>query len=213
MYILFCLYGVIRRESFFLSKNLYSPKKSYNKKYMAIQNLPIIDHVEELKAQKRYTEARQMLEGAIARYNDRYELYEELADVYIYEGAYDKATLALDYAETLEKNSSTGLYLRGYMALINNDFSTAISFLERSNITSPNNPEVLRNLGWAYTMMGDIKKGIILLQRALNIAPEDELIMEDLWVALLTQWNIQEARKYLVQIGREDHITNMGFSL
>ena len=121
-----------------------------------------------------------MLEGAIARYNDRYELYEELADVYIYEGAYDKATLALDYAETLEKNSSTGLYLRGYMALINNDFSTAISFLERSNITSPNNPEVLRNLGWAYTMMGDIKKGIILLQRALNIAPEDELIMEDL---------------------------------
>jgi len=79
---------------------------------MAIQNLPIIDHVEELKAQKRYIEAREMLEGAIARYNDRYELYEELADVYIYEGAYDKATLALDYAETLEKDSSTGQYLR-----------------------------------------------------------------------------------------------------
>lgn len=213
MYILFCLYWVIRREWFFLSKNLCSLKKSYNKKYMAIQNLPIIDRVEELKAQKHYAEAREMLEWAIARYTDRYELYEELADVYIYEGAYDKAALALDYAETLEKNSSTGLYLRGYMALINNDFSTAISFLERSNITSPNNPEVLRNLGWAYTMMGDIKKGIILLQRALNIAPEDELIMEDLWVALLTQWNIQEARKYLVQIGREDHITNMGFSL
>lgn len=180
---------------------------------MAIQNLPIIDHVEELKAQKRYTEAREMLEWAIARYTNRYELYEELADVYIYEGAYDKATRALDYSETLEKNSSTGLYLRGYMALINNDFSQAISFLERSNIVSPNNPEVLRNLGWAYTMVGDIRKGIILLQRALIIAPEDELIMEDLGVALLTQGNIQEARKYLVQIGREDHITNMGFSL
>lgn len=66
------------------------------------------------------------------------------------------------------------------MALINNDFSQAISFLERSNIVSPNNPEVLRNLGWAYTMVGDIRKGIILLQRALIIAPEDELIMEDL---------------------------------
>jgi Flp pilus assembly protein TadD len=73
------------------------------------------------------------------------------------------------------------------MALINNDFSQAISFLERSNIVSPNNPEVLRNLGWAYTMGGDIRKGIILLQRALIIAPEDELIMEDLGVALLTQ--------------------------
>ena len=107
-------------------------------------------------------------------------MYEELADVYIYEGEYDKATLALDHAERLEKGSSTGLYLRGYMALINNDFATAISFLEQSNIKSPNNPEVLRNLGWAYTMIGDIKKGVILLQRALNIAPEDELIMEDL---------------------------------
>jgi len=175
----FRLYLVIRRGRSFLSKNLYSGKNSYNRS-MTRQPLPIIDHIEELKEQKRYSEARVVLEGAIARYLDRYELYEELADVYIYEGEYDKATLALDHAETLEKDSSTGLYLRGYMALINNDFSTAISFLERSNIKSPNNPEVLRNLGWAYTMIGDIKKGVILLQRALNIAPEDELIMEDL---------------------------------
>lgn len=66
------------------------------------------------------------------------------------------------------------------MALIRSNFSQAITYLERSNILSPNNPEVLRNLGWAYTMVGDIKKGIILLERALNISPEDELIMEDL---------------------------------
>lgn len=62
-------------------------------------------------------------------------------------------------------------------------------------------------------MAWDIIKGIVLLKRALNIAPEDELIMEDLGVALLTQWNIQEARNYLVKIGKEDHITNMGFPL
>ncbi len=180
---------------------------------MVIKNLPIIEHIEELKTQKRYDEARELLQDAIARYNDRYELYEELADVYIYEWKYDKAQIALDYAETLEKDSSTWHYLRGYMALIQNEFSRAIVFLERSNRITPNNPEVLRNLGWAYTMIGDIRKGIVLLERALNIAPEDELIMEDLWVALLTQGNIQEARKYLVQIGKEDHITNMGFSL
>lgn len=93
---------------------------------------------------------------------------------------YDKAQIALDYAETLEKDSATGHYLRGYMALIQNEFSRAIVFLERSNRITPNNPEVLRNLGWAYTMIGDIRKGIVLLERALNIAPEDELIMEDL---------------------------------
>gem|GEM_PF-1284596 len=32
------------------------------------------------------------------------------------------------------------------MALIRNDFQTAIQNLEQSNVKSPNNPEVLRNL-------------------------------------------------------------------
>lgn len=52
---------------------------------MVINNLPIIEHIEELKGQKRYTEAREALQNAIVRYGDRFELYEELADVYIYE--------------------------------------------------------------------------------------------------------------------------------
>ncbi len=44
------------------------------------------------------------------------------------------------------------------MALLHNDFHRAIECLEESNVKTPNNPEVLRNLGWAYTMIGDIKK-------------------------------------------------------
>lgn len=174
--------------------------------------LPIIDEIERLKSQKRYSEARAMLEWAIAKYNDRYELYEELADVYIYEGEYKKAEKALKYAETMEPGSSTGLYLRGYIALIKNDFHNAIASLEESNLKTPNNPEVLRNLGWAYTMIGDVKKWVILLERALTIAPDDILIMEDLGVALLTQWKIQEARVYLAQVGKENHIGDMWFA-
>lgn len=48
-----------------------------------------------------------------------------------------------------------------------------------------NNPEVLRNLGWAYTMIGDPYRGISILKRALNINPNDELITEDLAMALI----------------------------
>lgn len=173
--------------------------------------LPIIDEVERLKTQKRYTEARVLIEGAISRYPQRYELYEELADIYIYESDYDRAEKALDYAETLEAGSSTGLYLRWYMSLIRNDFQKAILSLEQSNKKSPNNPEVLRNLGWAYTMVGDVKKGVILLERALTIAPDDMLIMEDLGVALLTQWKIHEAREYLAKVGKESHMSDMWF--
>jgi tetratricopeptide (TPR) repeat protein len=174
-------------------------------------DLPIIDEAERLKAQKRYTEARILIEWAISRYPNRYELYEEIADIYIYEWEYKKAEKALDYAELLESGSSTGLYLRGYMALVRNDFQKAIENLEQSNTKSPNNPEVLRNLWWAYTMTGDLKKGVILLERALTIAPDDMLIMEDLGVALLTQWKIQEAREYLSRAGKESHINDMWF--
>lgn len=174
-------------------------------------DLPIIDEVERLKTQKRYTEARIMIEWAISRYTNRYELYEELADIYIYEGDYTKAEKALDYAETIEPQSSTGLYLRGYMSLIRNDFKTAIQNLELSNEKTPNNPEVLRNLGWAYTMVWEVKKWIILLERALTIAPDDVLIMEDLWVALLTQGKIHEAREYLIKVGKESHMSDMWF--
>jgi len=109
-------------------------------------DLPIIDEAERLKAQKRYTEARAMIESAISRYPNRYELYEELADIHIYEGEYIKAEKALDYAKVLEAGSSTGLYLRGYMYLVRNDFNKAIASLEQSNQKNPNNPEVLRNL-------------------------------------------------------------------
>jgi Flp pilus assembly protein TadD len=44
------------------------------------------------------------------------------------------------------------------MSLIRNDFVKAIESLEQSNEKTPNNPEVLRNLGWAYTMVGEVKK-------------------------------------------------------
>ena len=175
--------------------------------------LPIIDQVEYLKWQQQYIEARKLLEGAIAKYGDRYELYEELADVYIYEWSFQKAQKALDYAETLESGSSTWLYLRGYISLIKNDFHPAVDYLERSNLKSPNNPEVLRNLGWAYTMIWDVKKWIILLERALTISPDDILIMEDLGVALLTQWKISEAHVYLTRVGRENHMSDMWLSV
>ena len=49
-------------------------------------DLPIIDEVERLKTQKRYSDARALIEGPYLDTPQRYELYEELADIYIYEG-------------------------------------------------------------------------------------------------------------------------------
>lgn len=175
-------------------------------------DLPILSEVESLKEQKRYPEALVLVEKAIGSYPNRYELYEELADVFIFLWEYDRATKALDYAESLENGSATWLYLRGYLCLVCNDFQSAIIHLEESNKKNPNNSEVLRNLWWAYTMIWEYIKWVILLERALIISPDDLLIIEDLWVALLTQWKYQEAREYLKKAGKESHMKDMWFS-
>ena len=51
----------------------------------------------------------------------------------------------------------------------------AIKLLEKSNSILWNNAEVLRNLGWAYTISWESEKWIMILKRALNISPDDEV--------------------------------------
>jgi Flp pilus assembly protein TadD len=79
----------------------------------------------------------------------------------------------------------------------------AIKLLEKSNELLWNNSEVLRNLGWAYTLKGQTEKGIIILKRALNLAPDDELITEDLAMALIWAWEITQWNDLLKKIGKK----------
>jgi len=160
----------------------------------------IIEKVEHHKSQHEFEKARTIVEQAIIKYPSDFRLYEELADILLYAGDIKSAKKAIDYAQDLEPESATGLYLMGYIATLDDDFNTAVEHLERSNTKSPNNAEVLRNLGWSYTMMGQVRKGIVLLERALSLNPDDQLIMEDLGMALLNEGNTIEARTLLKKI-------------
>jgi hypothetical protein len=42
--------------------------------------------------------------------------------------------------------------------LAKNNPKEALIFLEKSNSVMPNNSEVLRNLGWAYNMVGETSR-------------------------------------------------------
>jgi tetratricopeptide (TPR) repeat protein len=79
----------------------------------------------------------------------------------------------------------------------------AIQYLELSNKILGNNSEVLRNLWWAYTMIWNSWKGISILKRALVIAPNDDLITEDLAMALIWAWEINEWNGLLKQIWKK----------
>jgi tetratricopeptide (TPR) repeat protein len=162
----------------------------------------IILRVEALKDTKKFSEAIALLQKALFKYSDDYRLYEEMADIYVYMNDPQKAYSALDFALTLNPDSATGNYLKGFLLLGEDKIFEAIGFLEKSNGLFGNNAEVLRNLWWAYTMSGENEKGIHILKRALNLSPEDELITEDLAMALIGTGNVSEGNKLLKKIGK-----------
>jgi len=162
----------------------------------------IIMQVEELKNKKQFQSALALVESGIIKYSDDYRLYEELADIYLYIEENEKAHKALDFALGLNPESATWNYLKWFILLSQDKIEASISYLEKSNKLFGNNAEVLRNLGWAYTMAWKTEQWIVILKRALNISPHDELITEDLAMALIGIGSIVEGNKLLKKIGK-----------
>jgi hypothetical protein len=71
----------------------------------------IINAIEEFKSESKYTEARETALQALVKYTDDYRIYEELADIYIFEENLDKAEEVIGYARALHPESGTGAYL------------------------------------------------------------------------------------------------------
>ncbi len=158
--------------------------------------------VESLKLDKKFPEAISLLQKTLVKYSDDYRLYEELADIYLYIGDNKKSFAALDFSLTLNSESATGNYLKGFILLWEDKIVESIKYLEKSNSLFGNNAEVLRNLWWAYTMSGQHERGITILKRALNLSPEDELITEDLAMALIGTGDIRGWNRLLKKIGK-----------
>ncbi len=78
----------------------------------------IIESIENLKHQNRYGEARLTALDALVRHTDDYRLYEELADIYLFEENLEKAEEVIAYARTLHPDSVTGIFLEGYIAVV-----------------------------------------------------------------------------------------------
>lgn len=160
----------------------------------------IIKKVEKLKAEKNFSKAVQILQNTLVEHGSDYRIYEEIADIYLYEWKIQKASKAVDFALKTNPESATGNYLKGFILLSKNKVKESISYLENSNQLMPNNAEVLRNLGWAYTMVWNHQKWICILKRALNLSPNDTLITEDLAMALIWLWNVSEWNDLLAKI-------------
>jgi len=162
----------------------------------------VVVQVEWLKSEQKFNDAIKLLETSLTRYNSDYRLYEELADIYLYKWELDKWLKSVDFSLSLNEKSATWNYLKWFILLSQDKVTEAIEYLEESNKLLSNNSEVLRNLWWAYTMIWNSVRWIVILKRALTISPNDELITEDLAMALIWIWEITEWNNLLKKIGK-----------
>lgn len=145
-----------------------------------------IDTVEILKSHNKHKQALDTVLVGLKTHTDDYRLYEELADIYLYQWNIEKAEEVIGYARELHPESGTGIFLEGYIAVEKWDFDQAIEILSKANAQFPNNPEILRNLGWSYVMQWSVDKWIIILRRALTLDPQHPITIQNLSTALLS---------------------------
>ena len=160
----------------------------------------MIMEIEELKMKDQNEKAIEILEKNIMNYNDDYRFFEELGDIYLAQWKNEKAKKAIDFALKLNPKSATWNYLKWFLSISEWDVKGSIKYLEESNKHLSNNSEVLRNLWFAYTFIGQFDKWICILKRAQNISPDDNLIKEDLAMALIDNWEVLEWTAILRQV-------------
>lgn len=110
---------------------------------------------------------------------------EEIADNYVSLDQFGYAEKAAMHALKLDQNSYTSYYILGFLASHNQNWERAVAHLDKSNKLHPNNPEILRCLGWATFNFDKRSQGIVILERALNLDSNNSLTLCDLGICYL----------------------------
>jgi tetratricopeptide (TPR) repeat protein len=161
--------------------------------YITNPYYPVLVHAEELKLQGMHKEAIDLCDQILVHDLTCTEAFEEIGDNYISLKQYSKAKKALEQALKLMPRSANANYLYGFVFSAQHQWEKALEYLEKANDYESNHPEVLRCLGWAIFNSGQRKKGLLVLERALAIAPSDSYVLCDLGVCYMNERDFQRA--------------------
>ena len=155
--------------------------------------LNILKHSEDLKFEGKHQEAIQIAEEVLGQVPNCVAALEEVADNYLSLELYDKARKAAEHALKHDKISYTAYYILGFIASHYQKWTEAKEYLAKANEIYPDNPEILRCLGWVVYNEGQNTTGLVTLERALNLDPENSLILCDLGVCYMQSRNFEKA--------------------
>lgn len=158
-----------------------------------------LNHIEELKLSGKHEKSIEEAEKLLCDDPNCVAALEEIADNYVSLDQFDRAEKACNHALKLSEKSYTAHYILGFISSQKQDWRTAINYLKQSNELHSNNPEILRCLGWAMFNSGKRTQGIVILERALNLDPENSLTLCDLGICYLQTKNFEKAIELLKQ--------------
>lgn len=153
-----------------------------------------LEQAEQLKLSGKHHEALVILEELLLEDPTNVSALEEIADNELSLERFDRAENAAKQAVDMDPSSYTGHYILGFVRSSERKWEPAHQHLKEANRLKPNNPEILRCLGWVLFNMGQRPQGVVTLERALNLDSDSTLTLCDLGVAYLDLKNFSKAK-------------------
>ena len=150
----------------------------------------------------RHAEAAAAYERAIARVGDAPEFADRVWRLWLQAGGaheqagdWARARPALAKAVELAPNEAVALNYLGYAQLERREnVPAAMALIQRASALKPDDPAITDSLGWAYFLLGDVKRAIPTLEQAVQGQPGDPTINEHLGDAYWAAGRRVEAR-------------------
>lgn len=158
-----------------------------------------LERAEQLKLSGKHIEALMLLEQLVLDDPSNVAALEEIADNELSLERYDRAEIAATQAIDFDAASYTGHYIMGFIRSHQNKWDEAHASLTLANKLKPNNPEILRCLGWVLFNMDKKPQGVVTLERSLNLDSDNTLTLCDLGVAYLELRNFGKARALFIR--------------
>lgn len=163
-----------------------------------------LNNIEELKLMGEHKKSISEAERLLFDDPNCVEALEEIADNYVSLDNFDKAEKACHRALKLNEGSYTAKYILGFIHSQKQEWPKAINYLKSSNNIHSNNPEILRCLGWALFNHNKRTQGVVILERALNLDPENALTLCNLGICYMQMKNFDKAIELLKKASELD---------
>jgi Tfp pilus assembly protein PilF len=168
-------------------------KQSQNFSGLPPHVLDMLREAEDLKYEGKHQQAIELAEKILFEDPTNVPALEEVADNYLSIDQYEKAEKAAKQALKIDAQSYTAYYILGFISSQQQNWEESVRYLSKANTIHPNNPEILRCLGWAIYNNTQKIKGLVTLERALNLDPENSLILCDLGVCYMQSKDFDKA--------------------